>query len=895
MELADDMGRGQEIDEASYAPRNLRSELHLRGRLPAAECLRIGLALTTALEHLHKHGLVHRDIKPSNIVFVNGLPKLADIGLVARADDSVSFVGTEGFLPPEGPGTRQADIFSLGKVLYELSTGHDRHQFPELPTNIAELPDRAELGELNEVLLKACHRDPTQRYQTAAEMHADLALLESGRSVVRLRTVERRLKFVARAGVAVTLLAAVALAAWFWQSKQTRRMRQLAEENRQVAQFLKDMLKGVGPSVALGRDTTLLREILDKTAAGVGPDLKDQPEIEAELRTTLGSVYREVGDTEKSEAMLRQALAIRQRLFGENLLVAESMLELSATLQAYVFRFETEAVYRSPPAALTAKLTEAESLARQALAMRRRLLGNEHVDVADALNELCNSLYHQFKLVEAEQSAREALALARKLLPDDHRVALESLNNLSMVLLDLGKLEEAEALCRELLPRERKRLGEIHPTLVSLLSNLGQTLDHQHKFAEAETFYREAVAMERKLNGNDSHDLAMYLCGLANVLQRQAKLVEAESLYREALALKVKMHGEQHIDVAAILDNIGNVLLDQGKLEDAESMLTQGLAMREKLLGKSHPHYSYSLANLAGLRDRQGNLPEAESLLRQAVEIEHSLASDGRSYIPELPGSSRIVMRLDELAYNLLRQGRPAEAETALREALDYLRKPTANGPPPETPILGKTIHHVAEMISRRKAFAEARPLAEEAVALYQRHPDWPSNERQHARGVLKDVLIGLGDFSASELICRERLQYLRDKVPPDSPELATALAELARALLAAQKFGEAEPFARECLEIRERTIPDDWRTFNGRSFLGGCLLGQKRYAEAEPLLLAAYEGIKQREDKIPPAGKLRPKECLQWLVQLYEETNRLDEAAKWKQKLAEFDQTGNK
>jgi serine/threonine protein kinase len=57
---------------------------------------------------------------------VNGIPKLADIGLVARAEATLSFVGTEGYLPPEGPGTRQADIFSLGKVLYELSTGQDR-------------------------------------------------------------------------------------------------------------------------------------------------------------------------------------------------------------------------------------------------------------------------------------------------------------------------------------------------------------------------------------------------------------------------------------------------------------------------------------------------------------------------------------------------------------------------------------------------------------------------------------------------------------------------------------------------------------------------------------------------------------------------------------------------
>lgn len=233
MELADDMGRGQEIDEATYTARNLRSELHLRGRLPAAECLRIGLALTTALEHLHKHGLVHRDIKPSNIVFVNGIPKLADIGLVARAEAAASFVGTEGFLPPEGPGTRQADIFSLGKVLYEISTGHDRNQFPELPTNIIELPDRSELSELNEVLLKACHRDPKERYQTAAEMHAELALLESGRSVLRLRGIERKLRTVQRAGAIVTAMATLAAGLYLWQAKQTRRISELAGQNRE--------------------------------------------------------------------------------------------------------------------------------------------------------------------------------------------------------------------------------------------------------------------------------------------------------------------------------------------------------------------------------------------------------------------------------------------------------------------------------------------------------------------------------------------------------------------------------------------------------------------------------------------------------------------------------------
>ena len=236
MELADDMGRGTAIDEGSYTPRNLRSELLLHGRLPVDECVRLGLALTTALEHLHRHGLVHRDIKPSNIVFVNGIPKLADIGLVAQAEATMSFVGTEGYLPPEGPGTVQADVFSLGKVLYEISTGRDRQQFPELPTGITELPDRAALAELNEVLMRACAPDVKQRYETAAEMHADLALLQSGKSVARLRTVERRLKFVGRAGAVLAGLAVLAGAAFFYQQVQTREARRLASENQALAE-----------------------------------------------------------------------------------------------------------------------------------------------------------------------------------------------------------------------------------------------------------------------------------------------------------------------------------------------------------------------------------------------------------------------------------------------------------------------------------------------------------------------------------------------------------------------------------------------------------------------------------------------------------------------------------
>ena len=100
------------------------------------------------------------------------------------------------------------------------------------------------------------------------------------------------------------------------------------------------------------------------------------------------------------------------------------------------------------------------------------------------------------------------------------------------------------------------------------------------------------------------------------------------------------------------------------------------------------------------------------------------------------------------------------------------------------------------------------------------------------------------------------------------------------------EPYPEAESLLRECLAIREKTEPDAWTTFNTKSMLGGALLGQKKYAEAEPLLLAGYEGMKQREAKIPPEGKVRMDEALERLIQLAKATGKKQEEAKWRTEL---------
>jgi len=211
MELADDHIAGRNIDVVHYEPRTLKSDLGRHQRLSAEESIRLGLSLTEALDALHCCGLAHRDIKPSNIIFTEGIPKLADIGLVATSGQQ-SFVGTEGYVPPEGPGTPQADIYSLGKLLYETCTGKDRLDFPEIDSELSKRPDREQLMRLNNVLVRACANDPKKRYLSAAEMNRDLQALDRG------ERPKRRHSGLMLGTILVLTLAAAGI--WFWRQSQ---------------------------------------------------------------------------------------------------------------------------------------------------------------------------------------------------------------------------------------------------------------------------------------------------------------------------------------------------------------------------------------------------------------------------------------------------------------------------------------------------------------------------------------------------------------------------------------------------------------------------------------------------------------------------------------------------
>ena len=177
MELGDSLQAGWEKDTSLYQPRDLVSErARLRGRrLPVKDCVRIAITLCEALEFIHQQGLTHRDIKPQNVIFVNGQPKLADLGLITDIrppDRERTLVGTPGYMPPspERPGTVAADLYALGMMLYVLGTGRAPALFPEVATTLVNTEEPPEFMPLNSVILKACQPFPADRYASAQEM-----------------------------------------------------------------------------------------------------------------------------------------------------------------------------------------------------------------------------------------------------------------------------------------------------------------------------------------------------------------------------------------------------------------------------------------------------------------------------------------------------------------------------------------------------------------------------------------------------------------------------------------------------------------------------------------------------------------------------------------------------
>jgi tetratricopeptide (TPR) repeat protein len=674
------------------------------------ERLELFVQICRAVQHAHQKGIIHRDIKPSNILVTlhDGVPvpKIIDFGIAKATQQELAertvftqfgqFIGTPAYMSPEQAEMSgldidtRSDIYSLGVLLYELLTGKTpfdpkelvaagleqmrrtlREQEPARPSTRLSTLIASELtlaarhrrldapkllrlvrGDLDWIVMKCLEKDRTRRYETASRFADDIEHFLRSEPIsarppsqlyrFRRLVLRNKVGFAAASAVALAVVAGLVVSTYLYFREKQARIR-----SQQVALFLKDMLEGVGPAVAKGRDTALLRDILDRTVERVAKDLRNEPEVEAELCNTIGEVYRALGQYADAEKMHRGARAMQRKVAPKNPAVETSLSDLALALT-------DRGMY-----------SEAEALDRQVLELRRKRLGGEHPEVAAAMNTLAIVLRKEGKPAEAEPLHRQALTIQRRPGEPELPVAT-SLNNLGLTLRDEGKLSEAESSIREALEIQQKVSGKADPAVAITMDNLAFVLLDQGKVAAAEAQEREALEMVSKFFNKTHPFLATAQHNLALILTARGQFAEAEKLHREALAIRRNRFGQEHPEVAGSLDSLGLLLRKLKRLSEAESMEQEALAIRKKFFGDESLAMAGSLNSVGLVLHAQGKLPEAEGSFRQA------LAMQKRFLGPEHPWEATT---LNNLAQVLRDSGRSGDAEQAFRQALAMREK----------------------------------------------------------------------------------------------------------------------------------------------------------------------------------------------------------------------------
>jgi serine/threonine-protein kinase len=442
---------------------------------------------------------------------------------------------------------------------------------------------RALRGDLDAIVLTAMRTEPDRRYASADHLAADLRRYLIGLPVTARRDGRgyRARKFVRRhrAAVAATAFVAVVLVGFSTVTAiqsarlraQARRIALERDRAQQVSSFLVSLFRSADPFAGSGPRTTV-REVLDSGAARVDRELRDQPELRAELLQAMGLSYMSLGLSSDARRLLERAVAIPHRgtIDGEPhaVSVEQSLAQVLQELAEY-------------PAA--------ESLYRDVLDRRRRALPRGDRLIARTLTTLATAVAAQGRYVEAEGLVREALAIDRALRPVDPRSVSQSLNNLGNILLRQRRYAPAESVHREAYALRRAFEGEDHPETANSLVNIASALAGQDRFDAADSLFRKALAMKRARLGPRHVDVATDEAGYARLLQLKGESYAAESLYRRSIETHRASRPDGHPRTAVAMLGLGELLLARGDARGAEPYLRDAVRSFEAVLPPTHP------------------------------------------------------------------------------------------------------------------------------------------------------------------------------------------------------------------------------------------------------------------------------------------------------------------
>jgi serine/threonine protein kinase len=885
--------------------------------LPVRERLELFVPVCRAIQHAHTKGVIHRDIKPSNVLVCmqDGRPvaKVIDFG-VAKAlhrplgeatlvTEFGAVVGTLEYMAPEqaevsplGVDTR-ADVYALGVLLYELLTGTTpldkkrlkraalgevlriiREEEPPRPsTRLTESKEalasvaaqrrtdpgrltKEVRGELDWIVMRCLEKDRTRRYETVSGLAHDVERYLAGEAVeacppsaaYRLRKFARRHRAALAAAAAFAVLLASGTAVSAWQAVRATRAEAAALAERDEKEQAR---REAVDNEQRAREAAEAERAAKQEAVRAASAAKAARDAEAEQRRqAVAERNRAVRAEQEAKELAAIATAVNAFLQQDLLRQADSTEQADRGFTAEPKLTVREALDRA-----AAKIGDrfkdqplVEAGVRQAIgdayrgigeaqlgvlhlkrsrALRQEALGPDHAVTLVTMNNLATAYWDAGRLDQALPLLEQALAKCKDKLGPDHPVTLASMNSLAVMYQDAGLPDRAVPLLEQILAKRQEKLGPEDSLTLMSMNNLAVAYADAGRLDRALPLLQQALAKQKEKLGPDHPRTLNTMNSLALTYKYAGRLDQAVPLYEQALAKRREKQGPDHPDTLTSMNNLAATYQDAGRLDEALPLHEQALAKRREKLGPEHPDTLQSMNNLALAYQGAGQFDKALPLVEQA------LAKCREKLGPDHPLT---LITMNNLAGLYQSDGRLEKAVPLFEQALARLKGKFGS----EHPSTLTTMHNLGHAYLFARQPGKAVPLL------------------------------------------RSSLDGQKKQLGADNPRLAGAQDDVAWELLKAGQAADAEPILRESLAIRQKQEPDAWTTFNTRSLLGSALLGQKKYAEAERLLKAGYDGLSRRQGMIPPQNKVRLAEALERLVQLYEATGRPDEAARWRQEL---------